>query len=734
MIYVTYFTILIFSILLWSTSCNVKVAYRYSDYNGYSGLNEHVVKHINDLPFVSDESSGQIKNIKYDKLRILEVDVSNIVRTVSNKNMDLIGFKFTFNGEQSEHHSYAISYPTVKHFGNFKSRPMLCSIHQCDIGVLFIDRSKDANALHSTDHQYPIQNAIVVVLKTELGRIELYRVNYNVNNIRISVCPYTEWIARHNILKYEPESYIKSLEDPNPTYGQYHIKVPVYPRKNGDTFFSCGKLIQPNKHTIQIGFQIKYDSVASENKAPLRLYEGIVDINCQIGDDLPDFEYFALIKSEYSHTGQNEMIRVNGSEIRQNFYYSKQIFFIYKRRYVSFDSNLGGHTSNNIEHRLKEDINILQPNCFRELSDTVSMTIMPRIINIDNLIVKTSETPYNYITITNDNISIENVIECLGYKLPDSSMKNQFIYFYSKAAKFVVKRNDILMENDKFLVVRGEIKSFGKYSCFAENKTTAYFDDKVSFDDIYVFPASNLEISFAQEGYNKTGDKYPSCSLIYKYIGELKMMSVEVKDSDSKIVMTNAQFLNFETETNQIKKIGNEVWFKDFKTGEHITVKCTYKTLINTEFGTKREYIDAKILNLSNSDSTAPPNGTPPTPSSNLMIIFVASVVFIVFLCGLSIVITVYILRKRKRTKKRKASMNSSVSSSESSISSTSGITESKNSASSNVSDSSSSSISASSISKIPKGKGPMKKNEKKKGKPALTMGTGNKIKAGKKS
>uniref|UniRef100_A0A0N4Z138 Ig-like domain-containing protein n=1 Tax=Parastrongyloides trichosuri TaxID=131310 RepID=A0A0N4Z138_PARTI len=595
----------------------------------------------------------------------------------------MVGFKFTFQESPSNNLTYIIANPVKNIFQDFKKFPILCSIHKCDIGWLFIDNVANFESLYGeTSKKHKIQHAVVIVLNTESKKIEFFAVNYDINDIKIALCPYTNWISKHNIIKFYPEENIKDngffLEKKN----NIHIVVPIYPKVNNEAFFSCGRLIQPSLPDTEVGFRINKVFSSIADKKDIEIFDKHEELVCSNGEDHNAFFHFGLVKSDDSYKKYNEMVKIDGATRYNNTYFSNQIIFIYDK----FQLNIKSQYDWNYQHsgNGKIDGYIGGARCVRKLSDKVHLTIIPIFKGLEKMYQNNGD---NKITLDSSMISRDYTVKCLGYAGYDDDQQKAFQHFYSKAAKFVVFKNGIpIPENETILIESTSLRNFGKYSCKSASITGAYINSSINLKDTYILPGNGVTIKLGKTIVNRNQNIIPKCIIEYPDIGKLRLIKVDINFNG--IREESYDLVNF-TKTNEyFERSENEAIIKNLRNGTYVNLTCSYITSANTifdtneVFGSSKDY-ETNLTNIINKFTTSEMNPKSGDNDSikNLTLILFCLLIFIVLILCLLIVSTLYIMKKRKMAKKKKPSIDISTSASTSANSSTSGI--SKSSASS---------------------------------------------------
>uniref|UniRef100_A0A0N4ZAF9 Ig-like domain-containing protein n=1 Tax=Parastrongyloides trichosuri TaxID=131310 RepID=A0A0N4ZAF9_PARTI len=586
-----------------------------------------------------DKFTGSFKSVRGTKItnpKILIFPVSNHITDAEERDNDLIGFKFKIENMPDFKAAYTAAYLIKGVVADSKECPMLCDIGQCDIGWLLIDSYKSADRINDLNEgETKIDYSIIIMLESETKRIELYRVPYNVNNIRLSVCPHKGWISKHNIIKFEPEDYIDGVQTDKTSTS--HIIVPVYPRKGGDTFFSCGKLQQPTLPDMRIGFKIVYINDQDRHKSSIDVKNSNIEIVCQVGNDLSKYYFFALIRSKDTYYQTNEMIKVEGTQKLSNKFYLNQIFYIYTRHYI--DNKLKNSKEGSCFKRLERKAIFIQKECSRPMSSEMT--------------------------------SRDYKVECIGYleKNRNPNRLNEekaFRYFFTKAARFVVKKGDTELDTNKqILLDANKLDNYGLYSCHLSQTANDFNEQYITLEEVYILPIDDMEFKYDEKIMDVKKD-FPLCLKTHVHIGSLERMKVKVVEN--KATKGEYDFKDFSQTTDEIKVTENAIHFILFNSGQEINVVCFYKTSIKTNFKT---YTKFKTVSTVQQNITESLNKTYSKfeklfrnpDSDDYTLIFVMAVVFIAFICGVSIVVSVYILKRRRRRRRGRKGKYSSTSS-----------------------------------------------------------------------
>uniref|UniRef100_A0A0N5BC75 Uncharacterized protein n=1 Tax=Strongyloides papillosus TaxID=174720 RepID=A0A0N5BC75_STREA len=132
-----------------------------------------------------------------------------------------------------------------------------CNIEQCDLGLVFFDKYKNIEILNNVNKIHDVEHAVLMIIKSIDNKMLLDTKSHHKVNIRLSICPYINWVHKNRLLKFIPEDHIKDNEFFEEENEYAHIVVPLYKINYNSEEFTCGKLKQPTLPDLIVGFKLK---------------------------------------------------------------------------------------------------------------------------------------------------------------------------------------------------------------------------------------------------------------------------------------------------------------------------------------------------------------------------------------------------------------------------------------------------------------------------------------------
>uniref|UniRef100_A0A0N4Z1B7 6-cysteine protein n=1 Tax=Parastrongyloides trichosuri TaxID=131310 RepID=A0A0N4Z1B7_PARTI len=272
------------------------------------------------------------KNIKFHKLSLFKFDWKTITEMIGNK--ESYGFKIEMDKnsfQANEKISYITSYNSNIIFNDLKKNPILCTIYQCDIGYIVPSKDSDNvyfnNVTTNNDKVHVIDNVILIGFITNLKKLILYEVPYNENNLRLTICPYQEWMHNFGAYSFIPK-YGKNDNSFIVSGTNAHIIVPITDDGKQGDFFDCGILKLLSTH-VHIGFKFVNDKTEPKHENNI---DTILNVKFTCLQDENEQDYYHYISEQY--IGPSSKIKTRFikyiSKTKKHFH-PNRIIYMYKK-------------------------------------------------------------------------------------------------------------------------------------------------------------------------------------------------------------------------------------------------------------------------------------------------------------------------------------------------------------------------------------------------------------------
>uniref|UniRef100_A0A0K0EZE9 EGF-like domain-containing protein n=1 Tax=Strongyloides venezuelensis TaxID=75913 RepID=A0A0K0EZE9_STRVS len=545
---------------------------------------------VNNIDYVDNDKTftidlNKLKKYKTVKTRYINVEFKEVkifhlqLDDRKDSSRSPCGITTTIRNDEQYHSSFSIAYNEGNNFGSVDHIRLFCNIQLCELGLIFFDKHKNADALNNIFKVHTVEHAVLLVLKSSDNKILLDKRPYDKLNIRLGFCPYINWIHKKGWLEYIPEDHIIDngfFEEEN---GYGHIVVPNYKRNDNVEEFICGTLKQPSLPDILIGIKLYnmngYFGVTGEI-SPLN-----EEIKCHSSDN-PQYHYhFGYLERDTNYMSERfmEAINVRDKDSKHKFYAGQKIY-IYK-----WDNIKEGIKNENSILRLKNPFVIEEASCIKNLKSNIKANILPTIGSVDS-IQKHQKKNIFYRLLKLHDLNKIHTFRCLSKV--EGMNKAHMDEFYSRSAVFSIKNEEkpniiYTSTENKIIFDRENIENYGSYRC-KESKVTRVFNKNIiTMDKVYYLPDENSELPL--EELKNNNKQYIGCVKQYESLGEIKKIRIEFGEN----VREPIDIDNFSNGTDKIDIKENLILYKTPKDVFGVIVKCIYKTPADTTFYTKRE-------------------------------------------------------------------------------------------------------------------------------------------------
>uniref|UniRef100_A0A0N5B6Y2 Peptidase S1 domain-containing protein n=1 Tax=Strongyloides papillosus TaxID=174720 RepID=A0A0N5B6Y2_STREA len=547
--------------------------------------------------------------------------------------------------------NYEISYSTGYHGGNnfddYLTAAVYCNIQQCDMGLFFFDKVKNAETLNNVKQIHTVDYAVLVGIESKDNRMLLGIRPHHEVNLRLGLCPYIRWVPEKGLYKFQPEDHIKDngyFENAN---AFAHVVVPFY-KKNGDSNeFICGKLKQLALPDLLIGYSLREDSRNKEISGNINPLND--ELKCKSGDSISRHCHFGYMETNTNYMSERimEPITVRNDSLTYNFYAGQKIYIYKWGKFENALKNMDGH------QRLSDPNAIEEVSCIKNLKSDIKANILPTIGSVESIKKHEGKNIF-YRLIKLDELDNKYPFRCLTKTVEPN--KGHMEEFYSRSAEFTIKNEEdpnvvYTSSQNEINFKRKKINNYGSYRCKDVKTTPLLIKDIVTMDKVYYLPDENAEMDLL---HSQVTDNYQSdigCNKQYGTFGKIKKMTVKF-GQDVRDPLTIHDFSNG-TNTIDIKE--GKILYKVPKDIPGVTVICIYETPVETTFYTTKDFfisISQDSGTKNNETKTITKEKIVTQVKNNSTPWVIGIVIAVILFCIIVIVVAYLIVR---RVKKRRA-------------------------------------------------------------------------------
>uniref|UniRef100_A0A0N5B4B6 6-cysteine protein n=1 Tax=Strongyloides papillosus TaxID=174720 RepID=A0A0N5B4B6_STREA len=608
------------------------------------------------------EKMEQFENVRFNEVKIYPLKWDRIKeKSIGMSKMcglglgpaytKLVHYQNGFSRYESVKNIYEISYSTGYHGGNnfddYVTAVVYCNIQQCDMGLFFFDKIKNATTLNNINEIHTVDYAVLMVIESKDNKMLLgIRPHHNVD-LRLGVCPYINWVPKKGLIKFIPEDHIKNNGYFAEKNSFAHIVVPFY-KKNGDSNeFICGKLKQLVLPDLLIGYTLREGSQNKEISGNINPLHD--ELKCEPGDAVAIHYHFGYMETDTNYMSERimEPITVGNESLTYNFYAGQKI---YMYKWKKFDDAMNNKNS----HERLTDPNVIEEvSCIKNLKSDIKANVLPTIGSVES-IKKHERKNIFYRLIKSDELDNKYPFRCLTKTVEPN--KGHMEEFYSRSAEFTIKNEEdpnvvYTSSQNEINFKRKKINNYGSYRCKDVKTTPLLIKDIVTMDKVYYLPDENAEMDLL---HSQVADTYQSdigCNKQYGTFGKIKKMTVKF-GQDVRDPLTIDHFSNG-TDTIDIKE--GKILYKVPKDIPGVTVICIYETPVETTFYTTKDFfisISQDSGTKNNETKTITKEKIVTQVKNNSTPWVIGIVIAVILFCIIVIVVAYLIVR---RVKKRRA-------------------------------------------------------------------------------
>uniref|UniRef100_A0A0N5C9N0 EGF-like domain-containing protein n=1 Tax=Strongyloides papillosus TaxID=174720 RepID=A0A0N5C9N0_STREA len=600
-----------------------------------------------------DTKQREYENIKFKEIKILHLEWDEIKSIASHG--ELCGL--TVGTDDTSIRNYNITYSTGYYVGhNFDNieQPIYCNIQQCDLGLVFFDKFKNAETLNNLKKNHTVEHAVLMVVKSSDNKMLLGVRSHHKVNIILGLCPYINWVQKKGILKFVPEDYIRDngyFEEGN---SFAHIVLPFYKKNQESDEFICGKLKQPTMPDLLIGFKLREDNEDKKISEDINPLED--ELKCNSGDAIGKHCHFGYLEKDTNYMSERimEPIRVHKKESLKYHFYAGQKIYIY------FYETISKALENASKHlRLKIPYITERVLCIRNLKKGIKANILPSIGSVDS-IKKNERLNIFYRLVQLDDLNKKYPFRCLSKV--NGKNKAHMEEFYSRTAKFSIKSEEdpniiYTSSNNEIAFIDKEIQNYGSYRCKESDAISLFDKNYITMDKVYYLPYEGAEMKFVESHVDDTYQSDIGCNKQYGTFGVIKKITIKF-GQDVNDPITIEDFSN-STDTIYIKE--GKIIYKPPKGVLGVTVECTYTTPAETTFYTRKDTFIAKSQDTGTKNETAKTitKEKVVTQVKNNSTPWVIGIVIAVILFCIIVIVVAYLIVRRVRKRRAEDSLSS---------------------------------------------------------------------------
>uniref|UniRef100_A0A0N5BTB4 6-cysteine protein n=1 Tax=Strongyloides papillosus TaxID=174720 RepID=A0A0N5BTB4_STREA len=568
----------------------------------------------------------------------------------------IVGDLYVFKGLKDNYEiSYSTGYYEGHNFDDYTEAEIWCNIKQCDMGLFFFDKIKNATTLNNVNKIHTVDYVVLMVVKSSDNKMLLGIRSHHKVNIIIGLCPYIKWAPKKGLLEFIPEAHIKDNGYFEKGNGFAHIVVPFYKKNENSNEFFCGKLKQPTLPDLKIGFTLREDSSNKEISGNINPLHD--ELKCESGDAIASHYHFGYMETDTNYMSERimEPITVRNETLTYNFYAGQKIYIYNWTKFDNALQNINKH------ERLKDPNVIEEVSCIKNLKSDIKANILPTIDTVDSIKKHEGKNVF-YRLIKSDELDNGYPFRCLTKTVEKN--KGHMEEFYSRSAEFTIKNEEdpnvvYTSSQNEIKFYHKKINNYGSYRC-KDMKTTRLFDKNIiTMDKVYYLPDENAEMEFVESHVDDTYQSDIGCNKQYGTFGVLKKMTIKFGQNVSDPI----SFEDFSNSTDTIDIKDGKVIYKAPKDVLGVTVICTYTTPAETTFYTRKDTFITKSHDTETKNETAKvitKEKTVTQVKNNSTPWVIGIVIAIILFCIIIIVVAYLIVR---RIKKRRAENSLSPSS-----------------------------------------------------------------------
>uniref|UniRef100_A0A0K0FGE7 EGF-like domain-containing protein n=1 Tax=Strongyloides venezuelensis TaxID=75913 RepID=A0A0K0FGE7_STRVS len=544
-----------------------------------------------------DTNNTKHENVNFKDPKIFHLDWDKI-KNLSSHMEKLCGLTIYRNNGSIK--NYDITYSTGYHAGHkFDDieKPIYCNIQQCDLGLVFFDKTKNAEILNNVGKIHTVDYAVLMVVKSDDNKMLLGTKMHDKVNITLSLCPFINWVQENGLLKFIPEEHISDNGYTEEINKFAHIVVPFYKKNEDSNEFICGKLKQPTMPDMLVGFNLEESSIngiEGEDFNPLS-----DQLKCYSGDGIENHVHFGYLEKDTNFMSERimEPLRVRDKVNPVYNFYAGQKIYIYHYKAI-----LNALANSNEHLRLTDPVIYQQVLCIRNIKKGIKANILPSIGSVDS-IMKNEGSNIFYQLIQSGDLNKKHLFRCLS-KI-NGTNNIHFEKYYSRTAKFSIKSEEdpnivYTSSNNEIAFIDKEIQNYGSYRCKESDPISLFDKNFITMDKVYYLPYEGAEMKFVESHVDDTYQSDIGCNKQYGTFGELRKMTIMFGQNVSDPISIE-DFSN-STDTIDIKE--GKILYKPPKDILGVTVECTYKTLAETTFFTTKTFIIRKTQDTETKNGT----------------------------------------------------------------------------------------------------------------------------------
>uniref|UniRef100_A0A0K0G4A8 6-cysteine protein n=1 Tax=Strongyloides venezuelensis TaxID=75913 RepID=A0A0K0G4A8_STRVS len=563
------------------------------------------------------------------------------------------GRRETVNVKNNYEISYSTGYYEGHNFDDYLKAVVYCNIQQCDMGLFFFDKFKNAEILNNVKQIHTVDYVVLMVIESKDNKMLLGIRPHHKVDIKIGLCPYIRWVPEKGLYKFIPEDHIKDNGYVEKENRFAHIVVPFY-KKNGDSNeFICGKFKQLQFPDIHIGYTLREDI---GNKQISRYINPLHDeLKCNYLGPISSHYHFGYMETNTNYMSERimEPIKVRENDTTYNFY-AGQLIYIYNWEKFEF-----AFKNKNKHERLRDPNVIEEVSCIKELKSDIKAYILPTIGSVETIKKHEGKNIF-YRLVKSDELDNKYLFRCLTKTV--EANKGHMEEFYSRSAEFMIKNEEdpnvvYTSTQNEINFKRKKINNYGSYRCKDVKTTPLFRKEIVTLDMVYYLPDENAEMEFVESHVDDTYQSDIGCNKQYGTFGSLKKMTIKFGENVRDPI--NIDDFSNSTDTIEIKE--GKILYKVPKDIPGVTVICVYETPVETTFYTTKD----TFISISQ-DSETRNNATNVITKEKIVkqvknnsTPWVIGIVIAVILFCIIVIVVAYLIIRRIRKRRAEDSLSS---------------------------------------------------------------------------
>uniref|UniRef100_A0A0N5C0V4 EGF-like domain-containing protein n=1 Tax=Strongyloides papillosus TaxID=174720 RepID=A0A0N5C0V4_STREA len=513
-------------------------------------------------------TTNNMDRIKVEKKKVYHIKYDKVSLPLST-NETLYGFTMDFSNKSSLKLLGRLSNFDIKH--NESDNNITCQWHKCNVGIYFFHHDDvDKFDINNRSKEFNIDYLILFVIVPNDNKLYLDTVFYYGEVFLYHGCPVYNYIENNVNIEYFVDEEILRNEVVLPKYNKSYIFLPIFPRRNGETFFKCGYIKQPNVSTIDIGFYLK-ESYKVVEKLTNNNFGYTVKQRCP------------QLKSEYFHS--YEYLHNNSSGV-----YERQLRRIKDNNYISSGNRVYYFNMENFNYSELFELKKFKPQkpysvCIEDYAD-IKDRFIP-ILEKLNDIKEDSKTGILYQIIKPSIFNKTFEPKCIK-KFDDGNDRNIINYRLD-----VIRNSNTAFDNQSIknlIFTVNSIETYGGYFCALTPEYKISNSSNFKKQITYFIPENGTIFTLPNSQIRNLAEFSPP------FAGYLEDYTTLTKISFFNITKNNEKLLLYKLTINGSKNINEEL----SPYVKNVLVLCEYITKVGTKISIVQHFLKHNSLKHQN--------------------------------------------------------------------------------------------------------------------------------------